>query len=146
MTELPQYIDAFVAPVRDSQTAQLLTVAVFLGALIDIITGFLGAASRREVKSAKMRKGMVHKFAEFILLAAADLFDGMLTIINLGVQPVFVTTATILALMELVSICENCILMNPDLARIPVAGEIFKLLEKYMVKDETQAEEDSQDA
>lgn len=126
---MPVYIDVFISPIRDNMLAQVLCVAMFVGVALDVVLGLIGAALRHEISSSKMRAGIQHKIAEFGLLIAADIIDGMLAGgFQLGIAPVLVSTAGFLALMELFSICENCLLMNPDFTDVPVVGMVAKMV------------------
>lgn len=126
---MPSFIDVFLSPIRDSQTAQVLIAALLIGIALDMIIGLLGAALRHEVKSSKMRVGVMHKIAEVGLVVVADVLDGMIMGgLRFGVAPVLPATAGFLTLMELLSICENCVAMNPDFADIPLIGTVTRLL------------------
>lgn len=126
---MPHYVDVFLSPVRDNAVAQVLVTALFIGIVMDVVFGLVGAALRHEVQSSKMREGIQHKIAELGILVAADVIDGMLAGgFKLGISPTLVGTASFLTLMELFSICENCIKMNPDFTNIPLVGTIAKLL------------------
>jgi phage-related holin len=126
---MPQFFDVFISPIRDNPLAQVLVAAVFIGVILDVVLGLVGAALRREIKSSKMREGIQHKIAEFGLLLAADIIDGMLAGgFDLGIAPVLVSTAGFLAIMEVFSICENCIKMNPDFVDVPLIGKVAKLV------------------
>lgn len=126
---MPQFFDVFISPIRDNPLAQVLVAAVFIGVILDVILGLIGAALRHEIKSSKMREGIQHKIAEFGLLLAADIIDGMLAGgFDLGIAPVLVSTAGFLAIMEVFSICENCIKMNPDFVDVPLIGKVAKLV------------------
>lgn len=126
---MPQFFDVFISPIRDNPLAQVLVAAVFIGVILDVVLGLIGAALRHEIKSSKMREGIQHKIAEFGLLLAADIIDGMLAGgFDLGIAPVLVSTAGFLAIMEVFSICENCIKMNPDFVDVPLIGKVAKLV------------------
>jgi len=126
---MPPYLDTFFSPVRDSQTNQVLIMALLIGIAVDIVIGVTGAALRHEIKSRKMREGAMHKLAEVGLVIVADILDGMLMGgLKLTMAPVLPSTTAFLALMELFSICENCVKMNPDFSEVPLIGQVAKLL------------------
>ena len=126
---MPRFIDVFLSPVRDNTVAQVLCVAMFFGVMLDVIIGLIGAALRHEIKSAKMRAGIQHKVAEFGLVLAADIIDGMIAGgFHMGIAPVVCSTAGFIALMEIFSICENCIKMNPDFVDVPLIGVVARLV------------------
>lgn len=137
---MPTYLDTFFAPIRDSQANQVLIMALFIGIAVDVILGVASAALRCEIKSRKMREGAMHKLAEVGLVIVADILDGMLMGgLMLTVAPVLPSTVSFLALMELFSICENCVKMNPDFAQVPLIGQIAKLL--HDAKENPEAKE-----
>lgn len=138
---MPHYLDVFLRPVRDNGVAQVLVVALLIAILLDVFFGLLGAALRKEVQSSKMRKGIQHKLGELGLLCAADLIDGILAGgFNLGIAPVLVSTASFLAIMEIFSICENCIKMNPDFVDVPLVGTVARLLHEAKGGDKQEEE------
>lgn len=126
---MPHYFDVFVSPIRDNGLAQVLCIAMFIGVILDVILGLVGAALRHDIKSAKMREGIQHKIAEFGLLMAADIIDGMIAGgFDMGIAPVLCSTSGFIALMEVFSICENCVKMNPEFTEVPLVGKVAKLV------------------
>ena len=126
---VPHYFDAFIAPIRDNNVAQVLVTALLIGIVMDVVLGLVSAALCHEIKPSKMREGIQRKIAELGILVAADIIDGMLSGgFQLGIAPVLVSTASFLSLMELFSICENCIKMNPDFVDVPLVGTVARLL------------------
>lgn len=126
---MPHFVDVFLMPIRDNKVAQVLVMAMMLGILFDVLIGVIGAAVRHEVKSSKMREGVQHKLSELGLLIAADIIDGIIAGgFDLGIAPVLVTTAGYLSVMEVFSICENCIKLNPDFVEIPIIGTVARLV------------------
>lgn len=126
---MPHYIDVFLMPIRDNQVAQTLVFALLVGIVLDVVLGLVGAALRHDIKSSKMRQGIQHKLGELGLLCAADIIDGILGGgFDLGIAPVLVSTASFLAIMEVFSICENCIKMNPDFVEVPLVGTLARLV------------------
>lgn len=78
----------------------------------------------------------MHKLAEVGLIVVADILDGMLGGgIGLDIAPVLPATVGFLTLMELFSICENCVKMNPDFSEVPLVGQVAKLLHEAKEKD-----------
>lgn len=126
---MPQYLDVFISPISDNPTAQVLLVALLISIAMDVVLGITGAALRHEIKSHKMREGLMHKISELALVLAADVLDGMLMGgLSLSVTPILVSTCTFLTLMELFSICENAVAMNPDIVDVPIIGAVARLL------------------
>lgn len=89
---------------------------VFLLALIDYITGVVNAIMHGELSSEKMRQGLGHKFAYLAIICVALIVEYGSDYINLGIElPVFIPTCTGICLIEITSIMENCVKINPDL-------------------------------
>ena len=89
---------------------------VFLLVLIDCITGVVNAIMHGELSSGKMRQGLGHKFAYLAIICVALIMEYGSDYINLGIElPVFIPTCTSICLIEIISIMENCVKINPDL-------------------------------
>ena len=127
MHQIPMYIDAFLAPVRDEQAAQVAVMAVLLLTVLDVIFGLVNAIASKSFSSAKMRAGIAHKSASMGFLLVGIVVDG--TIIgglDLGFSaPVLTTICVYLCLMEVASLLETFALLNPQLSNSP----LFRLLE-----------------
>ena len=127
MHQIPLYIDAFLAPVRDEQAAQVAVMAVLLLTVLDVIFGLVNAIASKSFSSAKMRAGIAHKSASMGFLLVGIVVDG--TIIgglDLGFSaPVLTTICVYLCLMEVASLLETFALLNPHLSNSP----LFRLLE-----------------
>ena len=122
---MPTYLDVFVSPVRDNGFAQTLIIALLVCIVFDIISGFGAAAANNNIDSSKMRKGIWHKLAEIMFVFVADIIDGLLLGgLQIQIQPVLVGTLLFLVFMELLSIVENLIKANPDLARVPLVNKL----------------------
>lgn len=90
---------------------------VFLLALIDYITGVVNAIMHGELSSEKMRQGLGHKFAYFAVITAALIVEYGSDYINLGIElPVFIPVCVSVCLIEITSIMENCVKINPELS------------------------------
>ncbi len=94
-----------------------LVTLVFI--LMDIVTGYGQALANKTVKSEKMRQGFWHKLAIILALLVAGMVD---VTIQLGigeqlgfVTPIFECACGYIMLMELTSILENIVKMNPEL-------------------------------
>lgn len=127
MPTAPLFVDAFLAPIRDSTAAQVGITAVLVLMVLDILFGLGNAFSKHEYSSEKMRQGIGHKCAELGFILVGVIVDA--TIIggfDLGFSaPVLVSICVYLALMEIGSLLETFALMNPQLAGSP----LFRLLE-----------------
>ena len=136
---MPQFIDAFVAPVRDNAIAQIGITAVFIFILLDIIFGLANALWQKKYSSKVMREGIGHKCAEFGFILVGLVIDA--TIVggfDLGFEaPVLVAICVYICLMEIGSLLETFSEMNPKLASSP----LFKLLESVHVIHEAEEED-----
>lgn len=140
--ELPIWIDVFISPVRDSTTAKVACVAVLLLVLMDVIFGVLCACMRKEFSSEKMRQGIGHKCSELGFMLMGLIIDGTIVGgIDLGIglkAPVLVTICTYIALMEIGSLMETFVKMNPTLEHSP----LFRLLNDVKGKTVEKEEND----
>lgn len=70
---------------------------------LDIVTGFVNAWSKNDIKSSVMRQGLARKFGELVAIAIGQLF-----FYGVGLPKYIVAgISTYIILMELISICEN---------------------------------------
>ena len=89
---------------------------VFLLILIDYITGVVNAIMHGELSSEKMRQGLGHKFAYLAIICVALIVEYGSDYINLGIGlPAFIPVCVGICLIEITSIMENCVKINPDL-------------------------------
>ena len=117
----------FIRPITGNPTAQIAIAAVCILIVLDVITGFVGAAVTHQISSQKMRAGALHKFTELVLVALATIIDGALLggFDVLGGDPVLLATCAYIAVMEVSSILELVAKYNPDIAE----SGIFALFE-----------------
>lgn len=95
-------------------------IAVMFFIAIDYITGVAKAIMQDNLSSKKMREGLGHKFAYIILVLVAWFIDEVNLHVDLGLPvSVFVCTVGGICLIELTSILENIIVINPELADAP---------------------------
>lgn len=99
-------------------TNELIIIGiVFLLVLIDYVTGVVNAIMRGELSSEKMRQGLGHKFAYLAVICVALIIEYGSDYINLGIKlPVFIPACTGICLIEITSIKENCVKINPELS------------------------------
>lgn len=101
--------------------------AVLVFILLDVVTGLVSAFKNGEYSSTKMREGIFHKAAIIIVMVAAaavELF--VLHVPSLGFSvPILVPVCVLLTFMEITSILENVVIINPDLAGNKVL-DLFK--------------------
>lgn len=87
---------------------------------IDCITGLLNAWAKDEIKSAKMRQGLVKKFGEIVILVMGEMFTAGFTLPSYIMSGV----SAYVIFMEFVSICENL-----DKMGVPIPRFIKKSLD-----------------
>ena len=90
---------------------------VFLLVLIDYATGVVNAIMHGELSSEKMRRGLGHKFAYLAIICVALVVEYGSDYIDLGIElPVFIPVCVGICLIEITSIIENCVKINPELS------------------------------
>lgn len=90
---------------------------VFLLALIDYVTGVVNAVMHGELSSERMRQGLGHKFAYLAMICVALIVEYGSDYIDLGIElPVFIPVCVGICLIEITSIMENCVKINPELS------------------------------
>lgn len=90
---------------------------VFLLVLIDYVTGVVNAIMHGELSSEKMRQGLGHKFAYLAIICVALIVEYGSDYINLGIElPIFIPVCAGVCLIEITSIMENCVKINPKLS------------------------------
>ena len=117
----PNYLDHFLAPIRDSPQAQTALMALLLLIVLDVILGLAAAAKNRDIQSSEMRAGAWHKVGELGVVAIADVADGMLMGgLDIGFSaPVCTAVIVYLCINEIVSCLENAVKLNPELKDSP---------------------------
>ena len=123
---LPIWFDVFVQPVRDNLVAQVALAAMLLLTLLDVLFGLLHALVSHTFSSQKMREGIGHKCTSLGFVAVADIVDGTIVGgLDLGFSsPVLVVACSYLCIMEISSLLEQFVAINPQLGDSP----IFRLL------------------
>lgn len=90
---------------------------VFLLVLIDYITGVVNAIMHGKLSSERMRRGLGHKFAYLSVICVALIVEYGSDYINLGIGlPVFIPVCVGICMIEITSIMENCVKINPELS------------------------------
>lgn len=96
-------------------------VAVVIAEVLDMVFGLSNAVINKEVSSSKMREGISHKVGILGLLVASAFVEICCSFMELPIDlPIVAGVAAWLVLMEIGSICEILVKMNPDLANAPV--------------------------
>lgn len=104
---------------------------VFLLVLIDYVTGVVNAIMHNELSSEKMRQGLGHKFAYLAIICVALIVEYGSDYINLGVAlPVFIPVCGGICLIEITSIMENCVKINPELSNSNIL-DVFSTTPKH---------------
>lgn len=92
----------------------VLIVSAFI--VLDILSGLIKAFKNSEFKSGIMRQGLYSKAGSFLILFLAYLGKYACTYINLGFElPIVEAVAIYICVMELGSILENAVAINPEL-------------------------------
>ena len=87
--------------------------------IIDYIVGTIGHTMRDGFSSAKMREGLVHKFAYVVVLGVCLVIQALLNYYDLPYyygDACFSLAFVWICVAEVGSILENVVLLNPDLA------------------------------
>ena len=99
----------------------ILVTILFSG--LDVLTGYIGAVVKKNVSSSKMRKGLLKKAVQVVVIAGAALLQWGQTVVDLGINiPVLVVVCVFLIWMEFTSVLEN--------ADKITGGKLKKLIEK----------------
>lgn len=84
--------------------------------IMDYGTGVANAIMHNQMSSEKMRNGLWHKFAYIVVTCTAILIEWGAQWLDLGFSLPLVTPVLIsIALIEITSILENCVKINPEL-------------------------------
>lgn len=131
---VPDYIEVFYAPVRDSLPVQVLLVALCMLIVCDLVFGMAAAAKAHEFKSEKVRQGLWHKAGELALVMLSMIIDALLlggiTIpFDVPNGGAIVAVSTALCVMEVMSLLEIAVKLNDQLAGLPVFDWLHRLKE-----------------
>lgn len=103
---------------------------VLLLVLVDYATGVVNAIMHGELSSERMRQGLGHKFTYLAIICVALIVEYGSDYINLGTKlPVFIPVCTGICLIEITSIMENCVKINPELSSSNIL-DIFNINKK----------------
>ena len=110
-------LDPFIEPLRGT-AAQTLIVALLFLSLLDVLMGSANAMFvQHDFSSHKFREGLIRKLSNLGLMCMADIIDAMLLSgLDLGFQPIFITVGVSLALMEVWSLLEIYAEMHPEIS------------------------------
>ena len=125
---MPTYLDVFVAPIRDSEVAKVLIIAVM--AL---------TVAHKEFQSSKMREGIAHKSTTAGAIFVACIIDATISAgVDLGYPaPVLASVCGYIILMEIASLLETFGKLNPQFQGSP----LYQLLAaSHVVDNDVQAQ------
>ncbi len=110
----------FLVPIRDDK-AQVAIMALCILALMDVLFGVVNAwFVQHDFSSHELRSGLIRKLGNLGMVAMADVIDAMLLGgLDLGVQPVLMTVAISLSVMEVMSLLEIFAEMHPEISDTP---------------------------
>lgn len=110
-------LEPFIEPLR-GPVPQTLIIALLMLSLLDMLFGSLNAMFvAHDFSSAKFREGLIKKLSNLGLMCVADIVDAMLLSgLDLGFQPIFITMGVSLALMEVWSLLEIYAEMPPEIS------------------------------
>lgn len=109
-------------------------IYAFTGAFValDFITGMIKAFGTKTFTSTKMRQGLYHKVGLLLCVILGVLIDYAQAYFDLGISlPVAATICVYIVLMEISSIAENILEINPELQ----GGKIAVLFESFRKDD-----------
>lgn len=102
-----------------------LAIIVCFFVLLDIATGILKAIKNNEFTSSGLREGGAHKASYLLLVAAGYGLDWGQMHANLGVTvPAYGAICVFIIAIEIVSIVENILIINPDID----AAKLYEIL------------------
>ena len=152
---IPDWIEVFYMPLKTNQAIDVALVAVLFLIGVDLLSGMLQAVINKNFSSTKIREGLIHKCSELLVLLVGLILDALIfSGVDLGIgfdfnAPVTLIAAISIVIMELASIMENLIKINPGLKANPIfkalaAAHVIKSGENVEVEpaDEEIEEED----
>lgn len=111
-------------------------VTIFIA--FDFATGITKAAYEGNISSKKLKQGLFHKLAYWLLLIAAWWIETANAVVNIGLPcAVYLPTCVGITLIESVSILENIASISPELKRM----KIFKILAEVNSDNENNENE-----
>ena len=143
--EAPIYLWAFWEPIHGNPTVQVALVAVSILIFSDLIFGMLAAAINHDFSSTKIREGLAHKCSEFVFLVIADVVDALISVgielpFGIGDGPALLAICVAIIVMEIASLLEIAVRINPKLADSPV----FRVLDTTHLINVTEGDDDAE--
>lgn len=108
---------------------------LFLLVIIDYLVGTIAHSVREGFNSTKMREGLLHKFAYFVVLMVCVIIQGLLKYYDLPFvygEACFGLAFVWICVTEVGSILENAVLLNPDLKDV----SFMRIFDKRKKEDE----------
>ena len=113
-------------------------IAVFIMIIADVVSGFLKALKKGDIKSSVMKDGLISKAGEAFVVLFTLMVDRLSPIININIGiPVLQAISIYICVMELASVIENIGAINPALA-----GKLKNIFHDF-THDEDQEEKDN---
>lgn len=110
-------------------------VTIFIA--FDFATGITKAAYEGNISSKKLKQGLFHKLAYWLLLIAAWWIETANAVVNIGLPcAVYLPACVGIILIESVSILENIASISPELKRM----KIFKILAEVNSNEDNENE------
>ena len=108
------------APLDEKTFVLLILVLIMI--LLDVVVGVTLSFMKKSFSTEKMREGIYHKASLLMILLLGWLCDtAMIHVPELGLpQLIMFSCEVIIFLMELASILENLVKMNPELSDNPL--------------------------
>ena len=112
----------------------LAITAIFI--IMDYGTGVANAIMHNQMSSEKMRNGLWHKFAYIVVICTAVLIEWGAQWLDLGFElPLVAPVLVSIALIEITSILENCVKINPELKAYKVLNIFSKSQDERQTND-----------
>lgn len=93
-----------------------VTVATLVYIVLDYLSGVLAAALNHEITSNKMKTGLSKKLVYIFVMITCYIIDVVSSRVNLGFSTkLYVIVSVGVCLIEITSIFENCVIINPKL-------------------------------
>lgn len=110
-------LQPFIEPLR-GQAPQTVIIALLFLSLLDLLFGSINAmAFQHDFSSHVFRQGLIRKLSNLGLMCVADIVDAMLLSgLDLGFQPIFITIGVSLSLMEIWSLLEIYAEIHPEIS------------------------------
>lgn len=94
---------------------------------LDVVSGIASAASRGELRTSKLREGLMHKLALVLTIVLAISLEYASDVLPIDVKvPLVIPVCAYITLMEACSVYENIKSMNPDV-RVQSFEDLFQL-------------------